>query len=237
MEYRFGGCSDQGNSRATNQDSLFLASDFLADQEIVFGVICDGVGSLAGSGYASATVVLRLREWFSEVLSQTMTDNFLAQLESSLIRTLANAHREIATRSQEEGVPAATTASALLICGDSYVLIHIGDSRIYRVNHDIFLLTKDHVARQPEGSTALTRCIGIQREPDFFTAAGAVFEEDAFLLCSDGFYHTLGRERIVRGIQKIRAKTDLDELAAAFVREARESGETDNISLGIIKRL
>ena len=237
MSYRFGGCSDQGDSRASNQDSLFLASDLLGEQEAVFGVICDGVGSLAGSGYASATVVLRLREWFSDSLSQTLTGDPLPLLAASLTRTLSNVHLEIAAHSEENGIPAATTASALLIVGDAYFLIHVGDSRIYRINHDIFLLTKDHVSRLPEGSTALTRCIGIQRDPGFFTATGAVFEEDAFLLCSDGFYHTLGRERLVRGIQKIRAKTDLDQLAAAFVQEARTGGEKDNISLGIIKRL
>lgn len=237
MEYRFGGCCDQGCCRESNQDSLFLASDSFGGQEAVFGVICDGVGSLAGSGYASAAVVLRLREWFSGCLpARTLSEDPLPQLSASLTEALAAAGREIAAHSLKEGTPAATTASVLLICGDAYFLIHVGDSRIYRVNHDLFLLTKDHVARHPEGKTALTRCIGIQRDPDFFTASGAVYEEDAFLLCSDGFYHTLGRERLIRGIQKIRPKTDLNLLAASFVQEARRSGERDNISLGIIKR-
>lgn len=236
MRYGFGGCSDQGDTRASNQDSLFLVSDLLDQTDVVFGVICDGVGSLTGSGYASATVVLRLREWFSRSLSQTLSDQPLSALAATLTQTLSDAHREISARSEENGIPAATTASALLIVGDAYFLIHVGDSRIYRINHDIFLLTKDHIARQPEGSVALTRCIGIQREPDFFTATGTVFEQDAFLLCSDGFYHTLGRDRLVREIQKIRPKTDLNHLAASFVQEARDGGEQDNISLGIIKR-
>lgn len=237
MEYQFGGCCDQGGCRESNQDSLFLASDTLAGQEVVFGVICDGVGSFAGSGYASAAVVLQLREWFAGCLqSRTLSEDPLLQLSSSLTEALAAASREIAARSQEEGTPAATTASVLLICGNAYFLIHVGDSRIYRVNHDLFLLTKDHVARQPEGKMALTRCIGIRQDPDFFTASGAVYEEDAFLLCSDGFYHTLGRDRLIKDIQKIRPKTDLNLLAASFVQEARLKGERDNISLGIIKR-
>ena len=95
MEYRFGGCCDQGCCRESNQDSLFLASDSFGGQEAVFGVICDGVGSLAGSGYASAAVVLRLREWFSGCLpARTLSEDPLPQLSASLTEALAAAGRE-----------------------------------------------------------------------------------------------------------------------------------------------
>ena len=97
------------------------------------------------------------------------------------------------------------------------IIIHIGDTRIYKLGRGIHQLTTDHTVAQreiEEGISTcekmkkdrkrhiLTRCLGTQErvKPDFYF--GDICGEEKYLLCSDGFRDRISEEGIYEGLFK-----------------------------------
>jgi protein phosphatase len=141
-----------------------------------------------------------------------------------------------------------TTATAMVVNGDRYLLGQVGDSRAY-VLRDARLLqiTKDHSyvqeqvdagyltpeqARTHPYSNVITRCVGANADvaPDIY--GGTLRPEDLFLLASDGLTGMLEDEELFTIMTQGRPP---GELVDRLIAEANRRGGLDNITVIIIR--
>jgi serine/threonine protein phosphatase PrpC len=129
-------------------------------------------------------------------------------------------------RSDPELNGMACTLSALVLCGRSTHLVHVGDSRVYRLREgELSLLTTDHTLGAPGTTSALTRAVGAQDSlrVDHFKETAHL--HDRYLICSDGVHGTLSRQEIHAVLAKRAApKVTADRL----VEHAKTSTDSDN---------
>ena len=142
-----------------------------------------------------------------------------------------------------------TTVSVLVLWEDIYLIWHLGDSRIYRIrsrgrfNHESYKkcsklglmesMTTDHVQERNK----LTICVGSfgYFRPDY--QMGTLKRGDAFLLCSDGFYHCVTNQELAdilcpdRLLEERQMERRLTEISTACMKR----GERDNLSAIYIK--
>ena len=57
-------CSGFGIRKKTNQDSMLLKQIETKEGQIVFAVLCDGMGGVSKGELASATVIRNFDQWF-----------------------------------------------------------------------------------------------------------------------------------------------------------------------------
>jgi serine/threonine protein phosphatase PrpC len=120
----------------------------------------------------------------------------------------------------------ACTLSALVLCGRRAHLLHVGDSRIYRLRDtELSLLTTDHTLGAPGTTSVLTRAVGIEERLRADHAVETVQVHDRYLICSDGVHGRLSREQILAVLAKRAAP---QETALQIVEQAADSPTADN---------
>ena len=223
-KYLFAGVCLQ-NARPSNMDSLLLKPKRVAGEEAVLSVVCDGVGSLVDGGFASGMAVRLLGDWFNGIDSAE-------NIGAKLMDFLYNANVYLVDQAEKRNIETASTISALLLIGNTYYVVHLGDSRIYsHTKGSLSLITKDDSS--PEGK--LTGYIGRKRDiyPQYYEgdAAGKMF-----LLCSDGFHKRMDADFLVQYMDSLGiSKKDLDNAGAELTQQVIDKGERDNITLALIR--
>ncbi|MCG6873291.1 MAG: protein phosphatase 2C domain-containing protein, partial [Gammaproteobacteria bacterium] len=136
------------------------------------------------------------------------------------------------------------TVVAVTFGSDGFTVMHLGDSRLYRLRAGkLFQLTEDHSVVQefirqgvltPEearlsiNKNLVTRALGIEENPEPEFTDGDLSKGDLYLLCSDGLTDVVQDEEI----QKIlAAEKDLEAAAGALIDAANEGGGPDNITV------
>jgi serine/threonine protein phosphatase PrpC len=120
----------------------------------------------------------------------------------------------------------ATTLSLLILRGNRYVIGHVGDTRVYLLrNHEMTLLTQDHVWDRPEMRHVLKRAVGLDQHLRVDYADGELLPKDRFLICSDGVWEPLGNKHIH---ELMLLHEDPQRVADAMVDTALEAGGADN---------
>ncbi len=119
------------------------------------------------------------------------------------------------------------TFTALVLRGRVAHLLHVGDTRAYRLSGDrLTCLTTDHVREDGAGrSRVLTRALGVEAEVRLDYATQPVALHDRFLLCSDGVHGFLTDESIA---DILRERSAPGDTARALVAAALDAGGTDN---------
>src|SRR5260370_6673957 len=117
--------------------------------------------------------------------------------------------------------------TALVLRGRRAHLLHVGDTRSYRLRRDrLTCLTADHSREGGPGrSRGLARALGAEAEVRLDYASHPVALHDRFLLCSDGVHGFLTDESIA---EALRERSAPDDTARALVAAALDSGSTDN---------
>ncbi len=119
-----------------------------------------------------------------------------------------------------------TTLSLLVLRGNRYVIGHVGDTRIYHLrNHELSLLTQDHVWDRPDMRHVLKRAVGLDQHLMVDYSDGELQPKDKFLVCSDGVWEPLGNKRIH---ELMLLHDDPQRASDAFVDAALEAGGADN---------
>ncbi|MFD1581875.1 protein kinase domain-containing protein, partial [Microbulbifer halophilus] len=119
-----------------------------------------------------------------------------------------------------------TTFSTAIFKGASVHLIHIGDSRIYRLRGDrLECLTRDHSRALGPGRTFLARALGMDAHVDVDYRREELQPGDTYLVSSDGVHDFLPAETVV-GI----LHNSGDNAARALVDAALDAGSGDNLS-------
>ena len=205
-------------------DSLLLRERVIAGQDALIAVVCDGVGALEDGAFAASTAVRMLSDWFggldtAERIGLRMRDAALA----------INAH--IVAKAKAEAKNTASTLSALLLLGDMYYIVHVGDSRIYSFSQGVLAqLTKDDTAE----SGQLKSCIGRKEDIVLYYTEGTAGPM-TFLLCTDGLYKRMDLQLMLAKMD-FGSKKSLKKAIASLTQYVIGQDERDNISLALVKK-
>ena len=120
-----------------------------------------------------------------------------------------------------------STFTALVLRGRIAHVLHVGDTRAYRLSGDrLTCLTIDHVRDAGSArSHILNRALGVETEVRLDYATQPMARHDRFLLCSDGVHEFLTADMIA---DILRERSVPEDSARALVTAALRAGSTDN---------
>jgi hypothetical protein len=122
------------------------------------------------------------------------------------------------------------TFSALVFKGREVHLLHVGDTRVYRVHaHALEQLSQDHRVRLYGGQTYLGRALGVSPHLDIDHASWPVEVGETFLLATDGAYEHLDAAAVQQALAQHGG--DLQAAAQALVAAALARGSADNVTV------
>ncbi|MBC8060470.1 MAG: serine/threonine-protein phosphatase [Clostridiaceae bacterium] len=228
------GITDMGTVKQVNQDSFVYKIVEAENYYAGLFAVADGVGGLEDGEVSSAIAISTLNKWWNYDFRNFYNDR--DSLIPSLIECFSKCNAEIMEYSRQKGIRTATTLSVLFIYKNSYYVIHIGDSRVYKITRKIERLTKDHscfIDKIKDGivykKSVLTECLGNKTEINYYCTSGKVRKNDIFMVCSDGIYKKIGENEILEMVKT--QELDLSQICQVIIDEAKERGERDNITL------
>lgn len=255
MNYLVAYNTDVGLRKHTNQDSLAVKIVDTSEGRAVFAIVCDGMGGLSSGELASKEVIEAYCNWFDTDLTNMIKEG------TCNINRIFQEWRELAIDENEKlmnygmarNVSLGTTLSAILLYQNKYMVVHVGDSRIYELsNRNVRQITEDQsvVAREialgnltPEEAlrdprrSILLQCIGASPmvEPAFFQ--GSFDSETSFLICSDGFCHEVSHAELYEqlGPEACVNSTVMRQNCVYLTELVKKRQEQDNISMVLIK--
>src|ERR671925_1892336 len=179
--------TDTGRQRRGNEDAYFARSPLFA--------VADGVGGAQAGEVASQLAV--------EVLSQGVPEGN-GSIEERLRARVEEANTRIAELAQadERRAGMSTTLTLAYVGEDELSVVHVGDSRLYRLRDGVFeRLTDDHTlveelvrqgkltqqeADQHPQRSIITRALGPEAAVEADSHTWPARDGDVYLLCSDG---------------------------------------------------
>jgi serine/threonine protein phosphatase PrpC len=188
----------------------------------VVAAISDGIGSTKGGREAAEIAVRGFLDGFCD-LPETMEVRRAAAIVLNSLNGWI--HSQGARDPELRGM--GCTFTALVLRGRTAHVLHVGDTRAYRLSRDrLTLLTEDHVRPAGTGrSNILVRALGVETELRLDYTSQPVAQHDRFLLCSDGVHAFLPAETIA---DILRERVSSEDTARALVAAALEAGGTDN---------
>ena len=219
--------------------------------DVLFGVVCDGMGGLEDGELASRTAA----ETFVQALVIMDPD---CDIPGYLTALTHQVNALVYALPSQTGVSGAsgTTLVAAVMTGNSLYWVSVGDSRIYIIREqEIACVTRDHAYSMeldelvrsgrlsPEDAAtdphrdALISFLGMERlellecnRNPFVLEAG-----DIVLLCSDGLYRSLDETDILEVVE--RHRDNLEECARVLPIYAfdRAQGSQDNTSVILLR--
>jgi serine/threonine protein phosphatase PrpC len=226
--------SVDGLHRSGNEDSALVSGRLIA--------VADGMGGHAGGEVASRIAIQTLQK-LAPVLTNSEIDS--DSIEDLLLNSLFTIDNEIGEYAEEliEVRGMGTTLTTLLVIGNSVALLHVGDSRCYRLRaNNLEQLSNDHtviqelldqgaisqsdIADHPQRSV-LTQALMGQGTVVPVLQVYEVKEKDRFLLCSDGLSSVL----TTKEIKTLLKKSDRDAAVKALVDATYINGAPDNVTV------
>jgi serine/threonine protein phosphatase PrpC len=215
--------------RKDNQDFVAVAEP-LPRNAIMRGyvaAVADGMGGNKGGREAAELSVQGFMDAYYS-LSETLG------VEELLDRCLGSVNGWIHAMGQRDPSLAhmGSTFSALALRGRRAHLVHVGDSRIYRLRGErLELLTTDHTLSGPGQDHILYRAVGLEPTLRADYAVHPLEVHDRFLLCSDGLHAALRQNEIAR---VLRQRATPESTAEALAEQAFEAGSQDNITALVV---
>lgn len=229
-------CSERG-ARTHNEDAVAAGECGPG----WYAVLADGAGGHRDGAEAARRAVRRLET--------CVCDATLPWNPDMLTHAVQAAHDDVRRdRDPHGGDGMHTTVVALCVDAQRGFALwtHVGDSRLYRVRHGAIdvvtrddsvvhqlleagLLTPAQAQNHPR-KHQLAAALGIDDVLEPHTVPATKIEDgDAFLLCSDGWWGTVGDERIVQSL--FDAESPAEWLAAMrALIEGRRAPDQDNFS-------
>ncbi len=194
----------------------------------VVAAIADGMGGAKGGRVAAETAVRGFLDGFCDMPETMEVGRAAARIVDSL-----NGWMHSQGRQDPELTGMGCTLTALVLRGRFAHVLHIGDSRAYRLSGGrLTRLTIDHVRESGSGrSHILNRALGVEEEARLDYAGQPMALHDRFLLCSDGLHGFLTDESIA---DILRQRSAPDDTARALVAAALQSGGTDNCTAMVL---
>jgi protein phosphatase len=208
-------------------------------------IVADGMGGHAAGEVASEMAVRIIARELGDV-SHTTNAEVADLIRHSIVE--ANSAIFQRTLSEQDKRGMGTTATAMVVVGDKYLIGQVGDSRAYVLRDGALLqLTKDHSyvqeqvdagylspeeARTHPYSNVITRCVGanVDVSPDVYS--GTLHVGDVYLLASDGLTGMIEDDDLMEMMRKLR---DPQQLADELVNEANRRGGLDNVTVIVVR--
>ena len=251
MHYIATADTDVGIVKSTNQDSVLIKHASTEIGEVLMAIVCDGMGGLAKGELASATVIRAFSKWFDEELPYELENVDMQVIGGKWSLMLKSLNVQILEYGQQLGSNLGTTFSGILFIDDKYVIVHVGDTRIYHIASTLHQLTTDqtYVAREISRGTMteeqaktdkrrnlLLQCVGASKNVDPQIMSGAA-EKGAYMICSDGFRHEVTPGEIYESLNPINFMNEnaMHNNAKYLIELVKSRQEKDNISVVLIK--
>jgi serine/threonine protein phosphatase PrpC len=194
----------------------------------VVAAIADGIGSAKGGRVAAETAVRGFLDGFCD-LPETME----VQRAAARVLNALSAWMHAQGQRDDKLTGMGCTFTALVLRGRTAHVLHIGDTRAYRLSRDrLSCLTTDHARENGHGrSGVLYRAMGVETEVRLDYTSQPLARHDRFLLCSDGVHAFLPSEHIA---DILRERSASEDTARALVTSALQSGSTDNCTALVV---
>lgn len=228
----WGAATSQGTRRGPNEDAWGRRGSTYA--------VADGMGGQGGGAYAAQTAIERF-------LARTGTGT--VDWNAEVVAVTVEVRGAAAARGIER---IGTTLLAATVAGPRATLVHVGDSRAYRLTVDrrLDVLTSDHNVRtellaagleigeyRARGVAlhGLTSFIGLEPSSlrvdvlDVALRAG-----DRLLLCTDGVHHHVGDDQLRQSLGGPNCQTAAEQLVAlAGANGGRDNATAVVLALGL----
>lgn len=231
--------TDKGRIRENNQDAYAVGE--LPD-EVVWAVVCDGMGGYSGGDIASALAVKVISDKITSCYNAKMRDASIKNLLDSAI-TAANLEVYDMADAHSELTGMGTTVVCAIVRGNSVFIAHAGDSRAYIASKDqINQITTDHSVVQDlisqgkitedEAEThpnrnLITRAVGTDKSIEIDFAEAYLNENETLILCTDGLSKYVSKDELLEEINDGQYYAFADRL----VKKANNNGGGDNITV------
>ena len=252
-KYVYGGTSDYGAGRETNED--FLTFEVL-NEDVLLAVIADGAGSKQ-SGFSIQPAVVAAVEAVETMrrLYNSNPEIILGYPIEALTEAMSVANRVIGamkTSNEEAYSGFGVCMSCCLIVRDRFYFSHCGNTRVYLIRHlsdgaaRIIQLTRDHTKAEDmieEGTLAgeeyyahparytYTSGLGFVVSPVIQTYEGALRSGDLLVLTTDGIHYAIRPEAISDIIIQ---SGDWSTATKALIEAAKMQKMQDNMSAAVI---
>ena len=229
----YGWRSEVGLHREANEDSGLIATNLIA--------VADGMGGYVGGEIASRAVITELSAVHpllidSDVDPESQEDifrNSITQMDSAIAQ-------QTSTNPELSGI--GTTLTSIAMVGEHALLLHVGDSRAYRIrgrkiaqiSHDHTVvqelidqgrITPDEVAEHPQRSLLTQALMGHGNiEPVLMAFPAEV--GDIYLVCSDGLTTVVDEAKIAAAFSG-----DLQSGIDSLVDLTYKNGAPDNVTI------
>ena len=242
--------TDVGPVRANNEDSL------LVNVEAGLFIVADGMGGHAAGEIASEIAVKTVEEILLKAhdpeetrLSRSLDEEEGVRERLRYAMNQASARIRQYTVSHPNTRGMGTTLTILYIQDETAHISHVGDSRIYLFrDEELSQLTMDHTVVQKEiqagrltpelarvapHKNILTQSVGFNATVHPHSGTHMVFEDDIYLICSDGLSDVLDR----KDLENLFQETPFEDLAEVLVEQAIENGTQDNVTVVLVRIL
>jgi serine/threonine protein phosphatase PrpC len=218
------GFASKTGPRKANEDfaGALSGAELPEPRQEVIAAIADGIGGAKGGRIAAETAVRGFLDGFCD-LPETME----VQRAGAKIVSALNGWINTMGRQDPKLAGMGCTLTVLVLRGRLAHLLHVGDTRAYRLSGDrMTCLSTDHVRQESTGrSHTLTRALGVEAEVRLDYATQPLALHDRLLLCSDGVHGFLAEQSIA---DLLRERSAPEDTAGALVAAALQSGSTDN---------
>lgn len=249
-------CTDVGNRKKINQDSLCLKVSKQEGYTITMAVVCDGMGGLQQGEIASASVVHAFSEWFEQSLPTLCKEGLtLGKVRDEWERLILDCNTKLIEYGTLQGAKLGTTVTAVFFADEQGMcVLHVGDCRLYEVKNEIRQLTEDQTlvelqvkkglitreqAKIDPRQNIILQCIGDTPNVECEKYLYAVKRDCSYILCSDGFRHKLSEQEMQTYFCPMELSTEkkIEQNARTLVELCKSRKEQDNISVIVIRTL
>lgn len=251
MRYVATADTDIGISKSTNQDSVIIKHASFDEGEALMAIVCDGMGGLSKGELASATVIRAFSKWFDEELKFELENIDMQVIGGKWALMLKDLNVKILEYGKKSGNSLGTTFSGILFVNDKYVIVHVGDSRIYHIASSVKQLTTDQTfvareisrgtmtleqAKQDKRRNLLLQCVGASDVVNPDVICGNT-EKGAYMICSDGFRHEITESEMYESLNPVNLvnKNAMHSNVRYLIEQDKSRNERDNISALLIK--
>ena len=223
-----------GLVRNGNEDSALVGAQLIA--------VADGMGGHAGGEFASSVAINTLSEIAPTFINTDVDSDSASDLFLNSLHTIDGQIRAV-TQDEPQLAGMGTTLTALFISAAEISLLHVGDSRAYRLRgNDLVQLSADHTVLQellnkgiiseadaqvhPQRSMLTQALMGEGNlEPSLHIFEGKI--KDRYLICSDGLTGVLSDKEIK---SLIKGK-DAEAAVNALIDATYINGAPDNVTV------
>ncbi len=243
--------SDIGIRRKANEDCYFLSPE--ADLMIV----CDGMGGQVAGGFASKIAVETIKDVYYGI-QKSQLQKVLLDIELDLTDATARLVAAVRMANRRLNKIAAqfpklhgmgTTVVALALNENLATMVHVGDSRIFRISgKNVLQLTEDHSWLNElieddeineeqietfQEKNVITRALGTSSTVRLDVHCEKYRRNDVYVLSTDGMHNSVPANDIYRIYRK--QHYSVESFTKALIEKAKKRDGSDNITVSVAK--